>query len=99
MPIVPARSKAEALFASDACADVGRRVAVLLTDGRVDGEQARSAAERAARLADEQACTLYALGVGRSVDTAELMRIIAAGGCADTGALLRAMRCVTARQR
>jgi hypothetical protein len=49
----------------------------LTPDGRIDGYQAREAAAMVARLADEQAhVCLWALGVGRGVDSAELVRII-----------------------
>jgi hypothetical protein len=54
------------------------------TDGRIDGYQAREAAAMVARLADEQAhMSLWAFGVGRGVDSAELVRIIEGpGDCA-----------------
>ncbi|KAL6781397.1 hypothetical protein ACKKBG_A10990 [Auxenochlorella protothecoides x Auxenochlorella symbiontica] len=56
-----------------------RRVLVLLTDGRIDSHQAREAHDMAQRLADEQGhVCLYAFGVGRGVDRAELLRIISA---------------------
>jgi hypothetical protein len=80
----PLRSKAETVFAG-AASGAARRVAVLLTDGRVDAHQAREAAAAAARLEDEQAVRVFALGVGRGVDTDELARIIG-GGDADAGA-------------
>jgi hypothetical protein len=59
-------------------------VAVLLTDGRVDTHQADEAADKCARLADEQRADVFAFGVGRAVDQDALVRIIAAGA-PDTG--------------
>uniref|UniRef100_A0A061RJK2 Collagen-related protein n=1 Tax=Tetraselmis sp. GSL018 TaxID=582737 RepID=A0A061RJK2_9CHLO len=60
----------------------GHSSVVLLTDGRVDGYQASEAVEMAARLTDEVSgeVSMYAFGVGRGVDKAELLRIIGAGG-------------------
>eukprot|EP00898_Chlorokybus_atmophyticus_P005802 jgi/Chlat1/6222/Chrsp44S05811 len=55
------------------------RVIALLTDGRVDSHQAREAVERAERVADElENVSLFAFGVGRGVDKAELTRIVSA---------------------
>jgi len=60
----------------------GHSAIVLLTDGRVDGYQASEAVEMAGRLVDEVSgqVSLYAFGVGRGVDKAELLRIVGAGG-------------------
>jgi hypothetical protein len=47
------------------------------SDGRIDSYQAREAAFMVSRLSDEQRNVgLWAFGVGRGVDSAELMRII-----------------------
>mmetsp|Transcript_41726 Transcript_41726/g.106774 ORF Transcript_41726/g.106774 Transcript_41726/m.106774 type:complete len:389 (+) Transcript_41726:207-1373(+) len=60
----------------------GHSAIILLTDGRVDGYQASEAVEMAGRLVDEvsSSVSLYAFGVGRGVDKAELLRIVGAGG-------------------
>jgi hypothetical protein len=50
-------------------------------DGRIDSYQAREAASMVSRLSDEQSHVgLWAFGVGRGVDSAELMRIIEGPG-------------------
>lgn len=80
--IAAAVGKAGALLKPEPPA--ARRVLVLLTDGRIDSYQAREASQVTAQLADEQAhVALWAFGVGRGVDAAELQRIVdgaAAGG-------------------
>lgn len=59
---------------------------VAATDGRIDSYQAREAASMVSRLSDEQAnVALWAFGVGRGVDAAELMRIIEGPGEACKG--------------
>lgn len=74
--IAAAVQRAGQLFKKNAAPDA-RRLLVLLTDGRVDSHQANEASAMAARLADEQAnVSLYAFGVGRGVDAAELIHII-----------------------
>jgi hypothetical protein len=78
-------SHAATAFSTPACAAAARRVAVLLTDGRVDTHQATEAAVECARLADEQRAAIFAFGVGRAVDDEALVRIIAADA-PDTGA-------------
>ncbi|KAL6749162.1 hypothetical protein V8C86DRAFT_2855079 [Haematococcus lacustris] len=53
------------------------RLVLLLTDGRVDGYQAREARTNATKLCNElQGCVLAAFGVGRGVDRGELLHII-----------------------
>lgn len=73
--IAAAIAKAGSLLKAEPAS--ARRVLVLLTDGRIDSYQAREAAAMAARLADEQANVgLWAFGVGRGVDAAEIQRIL-----------------------
>jgi hypothetical protein len=61
-------------------------VCFLTPDGRIDSYQAREAASMVSRLSDEQAnVALWAFGVGRGVDSAELMRIIEGPGEACKG--------------
>jgi len=56
-------------------------VSLAVSDGRIDGYQAREAASMVARLSDEQSnVALWAFGVGRGVDSAELIRIIKGPG-------------------
>jgi hypothetical protein len=85
--IAAAVAKAGSLFkACTSCTSATRRVLVLLTDGRIDSYQAREAGQMVAQLADEQAHVgLWAFGVGRGVDAAELMRIIEGPGDAAKG--------------
>lgn len=54
------------------------KVIVLITDGRVDGHQAKEARQVAAMLTDEQPnTTIFAYGVGRGIDRMELLNIVA----------------------
>ncbi|EFJ51063.1 collagen-related protein [Volvox carteri f. nagariensis] len=74
--VAVAVQKAGQLLKRDAAPDAMRHV-VLLTDGRVDSYQAHEARQMAEQLADEQRyVTLFAYGVGRGVDRAELLHII-----------------------
>ncbi|KAG2499073.1 hypothetical protein HYH03_003256 [Edaphochlamys debaryana] len=69
-------AKAGQLLKRDAAPGAMRHV-VLLTDGRVDSYQAHEARQVADQLADEQRhVSLFAYGVGRGVDRAELLHII-----------------------
>ncbi|GFR43717.1 hypothetical protein Agub_g4828 [Astrephomene gubernaculifera] len=71
--VAAALQKAGQLLKRDAAPDAMRHV-VLLTDGRVDSHQAHEVADQ---LADEQRhVSLFAYGVGRGVDRAELLHII-----------------------
>ncbi|PNH12224.1 Ankyrin repeat domain-containing protein [Tetrabaena socialis] len=68
--------KAGGLLKRDALPGAMRHV-VLLTDGRVDSYQAHEARQMAEQLADEQRhVSLFAYGVGRGVDRAELLHVI-----------------------
>ncbi|GIL70492.1 hypothetical protein Vretifemale_1233 [Volvox reticuliferus] len=74
--VAVAVQKAGQLLKRDAAADAMRHV-ILLTDGRVDSYQAHEARQMADQLADEQRhVSLFAYGVGRGVDRAELLHII-----------------------
>ncbi|PNW75243.1 hypothetical protein CHLRE_12g518800v5 [Chlamydomonas reinhardtii] len=74
--VAVALTKAGQLLKRDAAPDAMRHV-VLLTDGRVDSYQAHEARQVADQLADEQRhVSLFAYGVGRGVDRAELLHII-----------------------
>ncbi|KXZ52905.1 hypothetical protein GPECTOR_8g284 [Gonium pectorale] len=74
--VAVALQKAGSLLKRDAGLESMRHV-VLLTDGRVDSYQAHEARQVAEQLADEQRhVSLFAYGVGRGVDRAELLHII-----------------------
>ncbi|KAG2453640.1 hypothetical protein HYH02_001853 [Chlamydomonas schloesseri] len=74
--VAVALTKAGQLLKRDSAPDAMRHV-VLLTDGRVDSYQAHEARQVADQLADEQRhVSLFAYGVGRGVDRAELLHII-----------------------
>nr|GLC37737.1 hypothetical protein PLESTM_000643100 [Pleodorina starrii]GLC59299.1 hypothetical protein PLESTB_001471800 [Pleodorina starrii]GLC74502.1 hypothetical protein PLESTF_001519500 [Pleodorina starrii] len=74
--VAVAIQKAGQLLKRDAAPDSMRHV-ILLTDGRVDSYQAHEARQMADQLADEQRhVSLFAYGVGRGVDRAELLHII-----------------------
>ncbi|GIL47224.1 hypothetical protein Vafri_4093 [Volvox africanus] len=74
--VAVAIQKAGQLLKRDAAADAMRHV-ILLTDGRVDSYQAHEARQMSDQLADEQRhVSLFAYGVGRGVDRAELLHII-----------------------
>ncbi|GLI58796.1 hypothetical protein VaNZ11_000557 [Volvox africanus] len=74
--VAVAIQKAGQLLKRDAATDAMRHV-ILLTDGRVDSYQAHEARQMSDQLADEQRhVSLFAYGVGRGVDRAELLHII-----------------------
>lgn len=72
-----------------------RRVVALLTDGRIDSQQARDARAMVSALADEQGrVEVHAFGVGRGVDRAELLRVIGGVGSVTADADVVASRYV-----
>mmetsp|Transcript_29406 Transcript_29406/g.75007 ORF Transcript_29406/g.75007 Transcript_29406/m.75007 type:complete len:293 (-) Transcript_29406:1217-2095(-) len=74
---VPQRASAGGSAAAAAPPPVPARIVLLLTDGRVDGYQAREARATASRLCDElPGCVLAAFGVGRGVDRTEMLTIV-----------------------